>query len=69
VTLVLEVDQRPVLAVAAQDDAASVASVSAVRAAEFDEFLAAEMAGAGAAFTGAAEYFHVVDEVGRWHRF
>ena len=69
VTLVLEVDQRPVLTVAAQDDAASVASVSAVRAAEFDEFLAAEMAGAGAAFTGAAEYFHVVDEVGRWHRF
>ena len=67
VALVLEVYQRPVLAVAAQNDAASVASVAPVGTAELDELLPAKMARAGAALARAAEYLHVVYEIGRCH--
>lgn len=38
VTLILEVDERPILAVPSQDNAASFTSVSTVRSTEFDEF-------------------------------
>jgi len=57
VTLVLEVDQRPILAVAAQDDMSSATAVAAVRSAEFDEFLAAEMRRPAAAVSGVPNLF------------
>ena len=66
VTLVLKVNQRPVLAVAAQDDMSSATAVAAVRSAEFDEFLAAEMRRPAAAVSGTGEYFHVIYKVRRF---
>ena len=68
VTLVLKVDQRPVLAVAAQDDMSSATAVAAVRSAEFDEFLAAEMRRPAAAVSGTGEYFHVIYKVRSCHK-
>ena len=57
VTLVLKVDQRPILAVAAQDDMSSATAVAAVRSAEFDEFLATEMRRPAAAMSGTGVIF------------
>ena len=68
VTLVLEVDQRPILAVAAQDNMSSATAVTAVRSAEFDEFLAAEMRRPAAAMSGTGEYFHVIYKVRSCHK-
>ena len=68
VTLVLKVDQRPILAVAAQDDMSSATAVAAVRSAEFDEFLATEMRRPAAAMSGTGEYFHVIYKVRSCHK-
>lgn len=64
--LVFQVDQRPELAVAAQDDTASLAAVAAVRTAEFDELFTPEMARTGTAVPGTAEYLDVVNR--NWKR-
>lgn len=56
VTLVFEVDQGPVLAVALQDDTAALAAVAVGPTAESHEFLAAEMRRAGSAVTRTGEY-------------
>ena len=55
VTLVFEVDERPVLLVALQDDAPALAAVTAVGTAESHEFLAA------------GEYLYVIYEIGTCH--
>ena len=67
VALILEVDERPVLPVAPQHDAAALAAIAAVRTAEGHEFLAAEVCRTGAAVPRAGEYLHVVYKVGTCH--
>ena len=67
VTLVFEVDQGPVLAVALQDDTAALAAVAAVGAAESHEFLAAEMRRAGSAVTRTGEYLYVIYKIRSCH--
>ena len=67
VALVFKVNQGPVLAVAAQDHVAAPSAVSAVGAAELDEFLAAEVARSRAPVAGAGVYLDVVYEVGGCH--
>jgi hypothetical protein len=69
VALVLEVDERPVLPVALQNDAAALAAVAAVGTAERHEFLAAEMGRAGTSVARAGEYLDVVYEIGTCHNF
>ena len=67
VALVLEVDQRPVLSVALQHDAAALAAVAAVGTAEGHELLAPEMGRTRAAVARAGENLHVVYEIGTCH--
>ena len=67
VTLVFEVDQGPVLAVALQDDTAALAAVAAVGTAESHEFLAAEMRRAGSAVTRTGEYLYVIYKIRSCH--
>ena len=67
VTLVFEVDERPVLLVALQDDAPALAAVTAVGTAESHEFLAAKMCRAAAAVPRAGEYLYVIYEIGTCH--
>ena len=67
VPLVFEVDERPVLLVALQDDAPALAAVTAVGAAESHEFLAAKMRRAAAAVPRAGEYLYVIYEIGTCH--
>ena len=67
VTLVFEVDERPVLLVALQDDAPALAAVTAVGTAESHEFLAAKMRRAAAAVPRAGEYLYVIYEIGTCH--
>ena len=66
-TLVFEVDQGPVLAVALQDDTAALAAVAAVGTAESHEFLAAEMRRAGSAVTRTGEYLYVIYKIRSCH--
>lgn len=67
VTLVFEVDERPVLLVALQDDAPALAAVTAVGTAESHEFFAAKMRRAAAAVPRAGEYLYVIYEIGTCH--
>ena len=67
VALVFEVDKRPVLAVALQDDAAALAAVAAVGAAESHEFFTAEMRRAGPSVSRTGKYFHVIYKVRTCH--
>ena len=60
--LVAVVDQRVEAVDAFDDDIAAAAAVAAVRAAEFDEFLAPERDAAGAAVAGADIDFGLVEE-------
>ena len=69
VALVLEVDERPILPVALQYDAAALAAVAAVGTAERHELLAAEMGRTGASVARTGEYLHVIYEVGTCHDF
>ena len=63
VPLVFQVYQRPVLAVAAQDDAAAPSAVAAVGPAESDEFFAPEMSRTGPSRPRTGEYLDVIYEV------
>ena len=63
VTVVLQVQQGPVVAVAPQDDMASSASVASVGTAIGDVLLAAQMYRAASAFAGAAVDFHVINKI------
>ena len=63
VTLIFEVDERPVLLVALQDDAPALAAIAAVGAAESHEFLAPEMRRAAAAVSRTGEYLYVIDKI------
>ena len=67
VALVFEVDERPVLLVALQDDAPALAAVTAVGTAESHEFFAAKMRRAAAAVPRAGEYLYVIYEIGTCH--
>ena len=67
VALVFEVDKRPVLAVALQDDAAALAAVAAVGAAESHEFFTAEMRRAGPSVSRTGKYLHVIYKVRTCH--
>ena len=67
VALVFEVDKRPVLAVALQDDAAALAAVTAVGAAESHEFFTAEMRRAGPSVSRTGKYLHVIYKVRTCH--
>ena len=67
VTLVFEVDEGPVLTVALQDDAAALAAVAAVGAAESHEFFTAEMRRAGPSVSRTGKYFHVIYKVRTCH--
>ena len=67
VPLVLEVDERPVLLVALQHDAAPAAAVAAVGTAEGHELLAAEMGRTGTAVPRAGKDLHVIYEIGTCH--
>ena len=64
VALVAQVEEGPVIAVAAQIDVAAAASVAAVGAAFWDVLGAVHMHGAASTFSGAAYYLDVVDEIG-----
>ena len=63
VSLVLEVQQRPVVAVAAQDDVAAASAVAAVGSALGHVLGAVHVCGTPAALARAAVYLHVVNEV------
>ena len=67
VALVFEVDKRPVLAVALQDDAAALAAVAAVGAAESHEFLTAKMRRSGPSVSRTGEYLYVIYKVRTCH--
>ena len=67
VSLVLEVDERPVLLVALQHDTAAAAAVAAVGTAEGYELLAAEMGRAGTAVPRAGKDLHIIYEIGTCH--
>ena len=61
---VFQMEQRPELGVAFEDDMASAASVAAVRAAFRVLFASEEVHGTCAAFARAAENLHVIDKIG-----
>ena len=63
VSLVLQVEQRPVVMVAAQDDAATLAAVAAVRPAIRIVLHVAQVHGASAALARAAQNLHIVNEI------
>ena len=67
VTLVLEVDERPILLVALENNTAALAAVTAVGTAERHEFLAAEMHRAASAMPRTGKYFYVIYEVRSCH--
>ena len=63
VLLIFQVQQGPIVMVAAQDDASSVATVTAVRSAVGLVFHVSEVRRSSAAFSGAADDAHVVYKV------
>ena len=67
VPLVFEVDERPVLLVALQHDAAPAAAVAAVGTSEGHELLAAEMRRTGTAMPRAGKDLHIIYEIGTCH--
>ena len=67
VTLVFEVYERPILAVALKHYAAALAAVAAVGAAEGDELLTPEVARAGPAVARTGKYLHVIDKIRSCH--
>ncbi len=67
VTLVLEVNQRPVLAVTHQHNRTSLAAVAAVRTSEGDKLLAAEVRRTSTAVSRTGEYLNVINEIGTCH--
>ena len=62
-TLVFQMEQRPVVVVAAQDDAAAVAAVAAVGATIGLILHMAQVHGPSAAFARTAVYLHIVYKV------
>ena len=67
VALVFEVDERPILTVALQNDAAAPSAIAAVGAAEGDELLPTEMRRTGTAVPRTGENLHVVYKVRTSH--
>ena len=67
VALVFEVDERPILTVALQNDAAAPSAVAAIGAAEGDELLPTEMRRTGTAVPRTGENLHVVYKVRTSH--
>ena len=67
VALVFEVDERPILTVALQNDAAAPSAVAAVGAAEGDELLPTEMRRTGTAVPRTGENLHIVYKVRTSH--
>ena len=63
VTVVLQMEQRPVVAVTAQDDMASSSSVTSVGASVGYVFLTPHMRRTSSALSGAAIYFYVVNKI------
>jgi len=63
VAVVAEVQQSPVVTVAAKDYMASPSSVASVGAAIRDVFFAPHVGGASTALTGAAVYLYEVDKI------
>ena len=64
---VFEVDERPILTVALQNDAAAPSAVAAIGAAEGDELLPTEMRRTGTAVPRTGENLHVVYKVRTSH--
>ena len=69
VALILEVQQRPVVMVAAEIDASSTSAVATVRSAVGHVLGTAHVCGTSAALTRAALYLYVVYEIGFSHLF
>ena len=69
VALILEVQQRPVVMVAAEIDASSTSAVATVRTAVKLVLYVAQVHGALATLTRAALYLYVVYEIGFSHLF
>jgi hypothetical protein len=67
VTLVFEVDERPILAVALQNDAASTTAIAPIGSSEGYELFPSEVSGAGTAMSRAGKYLYVIDKIRTWH--
>ena len=67
VTLVLEVDKSPILALALQNDAATLATVATIGTSEGDKFLTAEVSRARTTVSGARKNLNVIHKVRTCH--
>ena len=63
VTLILEVNQSPILAVTLQNNAAALTAIAAIRAAKSDELLTTEVARASTSMARTGKYLHIVHKV------
>jgi hypothetical protein len=67
VTLILQVDECPVLAITLQDDATALTAITAIRSAKSDELLTTEVARTCTTVTRTGKYLHIIYEIRACH--
>jgi hypothetical protein len=63
VTLVLKVNQCPILSITLQNDATTLTAIATIGTTEGNEFLSAEVARASTSMTRTGKNLHIIDEV------